>query len=170
MARLVRKVRFDFILCCRMCGELWSGGVSETPYLLAAEKFSKLLKPEGLMLILDLTNKPDGCDEYLPVEMNYELNEFVRSHEEFSTLLPMPCGACPACYAQQQFVISHSRMKGDLSRVCYRIICRRELRNRIVQDSVLGERLVIYPSAADGSETCRHSGGRRKSDAFNLNS
>ena len=174
MARRVRNVRFDFILCCKMCGELWSRGVSDSPYLSAAEKFSGLLKPDGVMLILDLANRPDGCAEYLPVEMNAELNDFVRSHEEFSTLLPKPCGAYPecrcSCYMQQRFFISHSEMKDDLSKVCYRIICRRELRNRLVTDSVLEERQVIYPWADGGFEICRYSGGRRKSEAFNLNS
>ena len=174
MERQVRQVRFDFILCCKTCGELRSRGVSGSPYLSAAEKFSGLLKEDGLMLILDLTNKPEGCDEYLPVEMNRELNEFARLHEEFAALLPKPCGAYPececSCYIQQRFLISHSEMKNDLSKVCYRIICRRALRDRLVPDSVLEERQVIYPWDDDGYEICRYSGGRRKSDAFNLNS
>ena len=97
MAKRVRNERFDFILCCKMCGELLSSGVSDSPYFSVAEKFSGLLKPDGVMLILDLANRPQGCDEYLQVGMNSELNEFVLSHEEFATLLPKPCAAFPEC-------------------------------------------------------------------------
>ena len=166
MAQRVREKRFDFILCCKMCGELLSRGVSDSPYFSVAEKFSGLLKPHGVMLILDLANRPQGCDKYLPVKMNAELNEFARLHEEFATLLPKPFGAYPECscncYTQHRFFISHLEMKDDLSKVCYRIICRRALRNRLIPDSVLKERQVIYPWAADGSGTCRYFGGRWK--------
>jgi len=181
MADEVNGIRFDFILCCKMGGELISGKVTDSPYSLVAEKFSGLLKPAGLLLILDVTIKL-GDNGWLPVAMNHELNAFGRSQDEFGTLIPKPCGKYPECscncYTRQTFTVRHSGAEYDESRVCYRIICRNSLRKKMVPDSVMDASQVIdhekyygpwrdaYPWS-NGS--CRHTGGKGEADGFDIN-
>ena len=177
----VRNVRFDFILCCKMGGELISGKVTDRPYSLVAEKFSGLLKPAGLLLLLDVTIKLESRG-WLPVAMNHELNAFICSQNEFGTLIPKPCGKYPECscncYTRQTFTVRHSGAKYDESRVCYRIICRNSLREKMVPDSVMDVTQVVdhekyygpwrdaYPWS-DGS--CRYTGGKGEADGFDVN-
>lgn len=177
----VRNVRFDFILCCKMGGELISGKVTDRPYSLVAEKFSGLLKPAGLLLLLDVTIKLESRG-WLPVAMNHELNAFICSQNEFGTLIPKPCGKYPECscncYTRQTFTVRHSGAKYDESRVCYRIICRNSLREKMVPDSVMDVTQVVdhekyygpwrdaYPWS-DGS--CRYTGGKGEADGFDIN-
>ena len=177
----VRNVRFDFILCCKVGGELISGKVTDRPYSLVAEKFSGLLKPAGLLLLLDVTIKLESRG-WLPVAMNHELNAFICSQNEFGTLIPKPCGKYPECscncYTRQTFTVRHSGAKYDESRVCYRIICRNSLREKMVPDSVMDVTQVVdhekyygpwrdaYPWS-DGS--CRYTGGKGEADGFDIN-
>ena len=180
MAEEVSGIRFDFILCCKTGGELISGKVTGSPYSLVAEKFSCLLKPAGLLLLLDVTIKV-GDNEWLPVSMNHELNAFCRSQDEFGTLIPKPCGKYTSCicncYTRQAFTVRHSGAKYDESRVCYRIICRNSLREKLVPDSVMDASQVVDPVKyygpwrdacpwSDGS--CRHSGGKGEADGFDI--
>ena len=180
MAEELSGIRFDFILCCKTGGELISGKVTDRPYSLVAEKFSGLLKPAGMLLILDVTIKLSSG--WLPVAMNHELNAFGRSQDEFGTLIPKPCGkytsCCCNCYTRQTFTVRHSGAKYDESRVCYRIICRNSLREKMVPDSVMDAAQVVdhekyygpwrdaYPWS-DGS--CRHTGGKGEADGFDIN-
>lgn len=180
MADEVSGTRFDFILCCKMGGELISGKVTDRPYSLVAEKFSGLLKPAGMLLILDVTIKLSSG--WLPVAMNHELNAFTCSQNEFGTLIPKPCGrypeCCCNCYTRQTFTVRHSGAKYDESRVCYRIICRNSLREKMVPDSVMDVTQVVdhekyygpwrdaYPWS-DGS--CRYTGGKGEADGFDIN-
>ena len=56
--------------------------------------------------------------------------------DEFKTLYPYPCYfhemTCNGCYMQDIFTISHSRKKNDVSKVAYRIICRKKFADVIV--------------------------------------
>lgn len=181
MADEVSGTRFDFILCCKMGGELISGKVTDRPYSLVAEKFSGLLKPAGLLLILDVTIKLESRG-WLPVAMNHELNAFICSQNEFGTLIPKPCGKYPECscncYTRQTFTVRHSGAKYDESRVCCRIICRNSLREKMVPDSVMDASQVVDPVNyygpwrdaypwSDGH--CRHTGGKGEADGFDVN-
>lgn len=185
VAEEVSGIRFDFILCCKMCSELLSGNVSKNPYWLVADRFSGLLKPNGLLLILDVTIRSGGS--WLPVAMNYELSVFCSAQKEFGTLIPKPCGkyqkCCRSCYTKQVFRVKHSKTPADISKVCYRIICRNSLKDRMVPDSVMNVTQVIDPvkykyhdapwmppfpfPVSDG--TCRYSGGDKTADGFNIN-
>lgn len=180
MVKMVENLKFDYILCCKMCNELKSDGFIKQPYLSVAEKFSAKLKHNGIMLILDPTDRPKENYPYLPREMNYELNSFASSHVEFGTLVPKPCGELPqcngACYMQKQFTITNpgylvdSSYPGDTSKVCYRIICSKVLRDQLIQGPVLQKKQVIHPNNQHGHRVCRRSeAGNDEVDAFDLN-
>ena len=78
---------------------------------------------------------------------------------------------------KQTFTVRHSKTSSDVSKVCYRIICRNSLKDKIVPDSVMDETQIFDPDKyynrtrrdwRDGA--CQYSGGDRDADAFNLNS
>ena len=70
LAESIGDSKFDYILCCKACGELWSSHIVGEPYMAVAELFSEKLKDYGAMLILDVASQPGGCPKYLPEEMN----------------------------------------------------------------------------------------------------
>lgn len=188
MALGVAGTEFDYILCCKMCGELKSRHVVEQPYSAVASTFSARLKDNGIMLILDLTSKPKSiwCKHYLPVEMNHELNEFISSNAEFCTLVPKPCSAYPdcseaycyddddddddGCYMQKRFWVSHSRWSEDLSKVCYRIICKNVLRNQMHGSAPDQNRAyIIHNENTRNRRACPWFKSGNEADAFDIN-
>ena len=185
MALSVAGTEFDYILCCKMCGELRSRHVIDQPYSEVASTFSARLKDSGVMLILDVTSKPDGCDKYLPREMNSELNSFIASNGGFGTMAPKPCGERPGCagdcYMQKRFVVSHSgcSYNQDLSKVCYRIICRNALRDEMAAASALEalgaasdpqKAYIIHNDNEFDHRVCPFFDEGTEVDAFDINS
>lgn len=191
MADEVRGIKFDFILFCKTGNELISREIISDPYMRVAELFSGLLNNSGLLLILDVTmhleftsmiaSRPVLTDLWVPQAMSGELCRFVSSQDEFGTLIPKPCGRHPqcrgGCYMKQTFTVRHSGTSGDVSKVCYWIICRNSLKDKLVPDSVMDETQIFDPDKSynrtrrdwrDGA--CQYSGGDRDADAFNLNS
>lgn len=154
VAKTASAWRFDFILCCKLCNELMFHHYVAEPYLSVARNFSGMLKQNGVMLILDPTDRFSEDDPYLPTEMNRELHSFFSYlngfgktfGDEFGTLVPKPCGDFPwcnkNCYTQKQFTVIYpnspieSLCFSKNSKVCYRIICRKMLWNKLNTDSV----------------------------------
>ena len=191
MADEVSGIKFDFILFCKAGNELISGKIISNPYRRAAELFSGQLKNSGLLLILDVTmhleytervaSRISLIDLWVPQALSYELCMFAGSQDEFGTLIPKPCGRHPGCrggcYMKQTFTVRHSGTSGDVSKVCYWIICRNSLREKIVPDSVMDMTQVFDPEKyynrkrsnwRDGA--CKYSCGDMDADAFNINS
>lgn len=176
IADYVSSLQFDYILCCKSCSELLSDHVLIQPYLSVAKTFSTMLADCGIMLLLDVASQPDGC-EYLPKEMNDELNSFISLNTEFCTLVPKPCSAHPECkshcYMLKQFSVSHSGcpFPKDDSNVCYRIICRKQLRGQIdVSDQVHNKRYVIHQDNHFGRRCCQFFDEGTEVDAFDISS
>ena len=78
---------------------------------------------------------------------------------------------------KQTFTVRHSGSSHDVSKVCYWIICRNSLRDKIVPDSVMEKTQIFDPGKyydrkrrdwRDGA--CHYSGGDMDADAFNINS
>ena len=185
MALGVAGTEFDYILCCKMCGELKSRHVVEQPYSAVASTFSARLKDNGIMLLLDVTSQPKSiwCKDYLPVEMNFELNSFISSNAGFCTLVPKPCSVYPdcseadchdddddGCYMQKRFWVSHSRWSEDLSKVCYRIICRNALREQIAVPAPNPDNAyIIHNENTRHRRACPWFQSGNEVDAFDIN-
>ena len=188
IVQTIGSTLFDYILCCKMGNELIDKGYIANPYLSVAANFSAALKPNGIMLILDLTDRLSDQKPYFPKKMNFELNSFFLSYDQngnqfgdqFGTLVPKPCGELPqcrrACYMQKEFTILSPeyplfvRYPGDSSKVCYRIICRKELRDTIIRksDRVLEKTQIINQNGMY-NPACSRSKGDDQADAFDLN-
>ena len=175
------KVKFNFILCCKMCCELIKKHITYIPYSSVAYSFSELLKPSGLLLILDVTTRLENYG-WLPTALNWQLSLFDFRQNVFGTLIPKSCGKHPecgcSCYTKQVFSIRHTHLgdSPDLSKVCYRIICRNSLRDKILQNFVVNGPQIInqerYYSPQkefwrDGA--CQYSVPGSDADAFNIN-
>ncbi len=93
---------------------------------------SKKLSTNGIMLIEDVTIKNNN--EFIPVTLNKELNEFIKENPEFVTLLPTSCqrngNKClKGCFFKEEIKVNHSRKNNDISKIVFRFISHRQLLN-----------------------------------------
>ena len=168
-----------FILNSKMVCELISRKKIEgNCYYTIADSLSRLLDDVGILYILDVTTKDEHSMLFYPQLMTQGLNDFVSSHTKYATLLPLACDnwkdCRDACFMQQTFIVSHSRRSGDESRVCYRIICKKTLKDIFIPDDTLlkGCSHIIHPQKYkqnDNSSLCpKTANGNRVIDSYNI--
>lgn len=172
----VKEQSYEFIFCNKMVCELISHDVIPTEaYRKIAKSLCPLLSDDGVFLLLDVTTKDTKAGVFYPLIMNKELNDYVNEHIEFSTLLPLACSKehCrDSCFMQQTFQVSHSRKSNDESKVCYRILCHKELKDKIVIKLEEDTQHIIHSvKYKDGDKTaiCYKSHGNKVIDSFNIN-
>ncbi len=169
---------YDFILCNKAVCELISRDVIPLGYKVIAQYLGKMLSVTGLFLLLDVTTKDERLQRFYPQIMNLQLNELMRESEDLDTLLPLSCGThkdCnSACFIQQTFEITHQQKQKDESRVCYRILCKKKLKESIWNKELKDMAHVVNPQkfrqGLDGA-FCSYSMAYNKdiTDSFNIN-
>jgi len=168
-----------FILNSKMACELISRRIIEgNCYYKIVESLSKLLAEDGLIYMLDVTTKDEHSNLFYPQLMTQGLNRFVSCHKDYATLLPLACNnwrdCREACFMQQTFNVSHSRKSGDESRVCYRIICKKDTKDIFIPDNTLlkGYSHIIHPQKYkqnEESSLCPKSyEGTKVIDSYNI--
>jgi len=158
---------YDFITTFKMGGELVSsaGGHADDFYHRFLMSYAGLLSDIGLLILLDVTTKPDHTVFY-PQLLNEQVSRFVRSQTELITLVPVPCHlyetrCSELCFTQKEFSITHRAARNDLSRVAYRILARKTCAERLHDSTQAGAEYVICNKAASRTfSTCAHSSGR----------
>lgn len=154
---MLETLNFDFILCDKMCNELISHHNLPNAYELVCDAFLPLLSDNGLMLLLDVTTK-DEEHPFYPVMLNSQVGRYLKSHDEFITLLPTPCSQhteCPvSCYHQRLFHIGHSYNNNDVSKVAFRVLCREPF----------GKDILLY--LFNDKEIVNESGNEANGDAY----
>ena len=120
---------FDFIINSKMLNELYSAGVSETPYMEFCEVLAPLLSETGVLLALDVTSPIGSSRKWTPILLNGQVNSFLRNHESFKTILPLLCNrfeeSCSQkCYTQNQIRVTHKNITNECSKICYRVVGR----------------------------------------------
>ena len=173
---ILKDNRYDFILCNKLVCELLSHHViKDHAYRTIASSLCPLLSNNGIFLLLDVTTKDETTNLFYPQLMNRELNTYVEESQEFSTLLPIPCSFAKCednCYIQQRFYITHSRVNCDESKVCYRLLCRNELKSSICSHFKQHAQYIIHPDKfkkGDESAICNKIQGELILDSFNIN-
>lgn len=124
--------KYDFVLSCKViCEMLAKGRIKINAYKSTAELLANKLSSTGILLIEDVTIKAQPINEFIPLVLNRELNQFIREHTQFSTLAPIACkesgNKCmKGCFFSKEIRLSHSQKKNDLSKIVYRFICYRD--------------------------------------------
>lgn len=99
-----------------------------------------LLDEKGVLILSDLTHQHNGA--YYPNLMTRGLNTCLKQNNNYKTIIPSPCfyyeEICQGCYLQESFYVTHSRKDRDLSKVAYRVICKSNLAQHIMQTKVVG--------------------------------
>lgn len=172
------KKNYHFVLCDKMVCELISKRImSNDAYSTMVEILDSHLHENGLLVILDVTTKDEHTGLFYPQLMNSSINEYVRKSRTIETLLPLSCacneGCKDLCFMQQTFSISHSHKTADESRVCYRVLCRKPLKELILKDvNIEGAAHVIHPvkyNQNEESAICRQTKDNQTIiDAFNI--
>ena len=143
-------------------------------YATIANMLTSHLHDEGLLIMLDVTTKDEHTGLFYPQLMNYSINNFVRNSKVIKTLLPLSCAYKDLCFMQQTFSVSHSHKTADESRVCYRVLCRKTVKDAILQNiNTVGTAHVIHPikfQQNDESAICRQTKDNQTIiDSFNIN-
>ena len=133
--QIIDKSNFHFVLNSKMGCELISRKIVDgNCYYKIAEILAPLLSETGILYLLDVTTKDENSNLFFPQLMNQGLNLYISTHTDFATLLPLACvnwiDCQNACFMQQTFTTSHSRKSNDESRVCYRLVCRKDFRDK----------------------------------------
>lgn len=144
----------DFFICAKIGGELLLKNVfgEDNPYEVVLKKFMPKIADTGVLMLLDVTTKVSG-GEYLPTIMNRGANHFVQNQPDFATMIPQSCNCYERncsnpCFFQQEIYVSHSKKSKDLSKICYRILARREFCDAVIPSR--GKRFIVTPSKITG--------------------
>ena len=167
----------DFILLAKVGCELHGKRVfgEENVYEVFLRQFASKLSDSGVFCMLDVTTNVDG-KAFMPFILNQGVNVFISNNAAYSSLLPLSCHffekECEApCFFQQEFSVSHCKKSRDLSKVCYRMIAKKEFCDAITNNKA--KRFIITPSkmiSAPSEAICRLSQKHDElGDAFNLN-
>lgn len=131
IAKEVKSFQFDFIFCDKVCNELITIHHMNNAYYELCATFSPLLKEFGVIQILDVTTKDEVSDQFYPILLNRQVNDFIRNEASFVSILPVSCAKHPecknSCFTEKKIYVSHSQKEKDLSKVAFRIIARRAL-------------------------------------------
>lgn len=137
------NVRYHFIVSFKALNEFIQHGTfkDKNVYSLISSYFLPLLSDVGVLILSDVATKLNNSGLFYPQILNAGINSFINScNNEFKTLFPHPCYfhemTCNGCYMQDIFTISHSRKKNDVSKVAYRILCRKKFADVIVTSDV----------------------------------
>lgn len=174
----IDDIPYDIILCDKFVCELISHNViPDKAYYKVAKSLVPLLSDEGVFIILDVTTKDERTGFFYPQLMNMDLNRYTADFSAYETILPLPCGqnskCLEPCFMQQTFTVSHSHRSNDESRVCYRVLSKSCLKQKMSLPHYENAAFVIHPtkySQGDNSSICIHSDGGIVIDSFNINS
>lgn len=162
----VPRYSYDFISTFKMGGEIISrsNGMADDFYHRFLATYSGLLSNSGLMILLDVTTKPEHTD-FLPQLMNEQVSRFVREHDGIATLTPVPCHLYEShcsepCFTQQEFSVTHRLTGNDKSRVAYRVLAPSACAQALHESTDKAAKYVIYAKPTnDTFNTCKHSPG-----------
>ena len=126
---------FDFVISSKMLNELDSARVSKQPYYEFCSAFTKLLKPTGVLLVLDVTSPNGAGGQWTPVVLNGQVNEYLADNAQYKTVLPLLCNrfedGCSGCYTQNAIYINYRNVANECSKICYRVIGSTELAEKL---------------------------------------
>ena len=128
-----RMCFFDFIQTHKACGELYTLGITQTPYYDFASASAHILKRNGLLLISDVTIPSARSNEWYPMMLNHQLNCFERENPQFKTLFPLACN----CYAKDCHNHCYTSTIANNEKFCFRVLARTDFVNSL--------NLVQYP-------------------------
>lgn len=160
---------YNFITTFKMGGEIISrsGGMADEFYHRFLATYSGLLSDSGLMILLDVTTKPEHT-AFLPQLMNEQVSRFVREHDGIATLMPVPCHLYEShcsepCFTQQEFSVTHRLTGNDKSRVAYRVLTSTACAQALHETTDKAAKYVICAKPMnDTFNTCTHSSGSGK--------
>ena len=144
------KGNFDFVLSSKMICEIIASGKGENDnaYFDFVKTFLPLLDRYGILYLLDVTTRQKHST-YNPFLMNNQVNEVMKVFDDFCVISPIPCaiftGRCTQnCFYQKEFVIAHSYVAVDKSKVAYKLISTKELSKLIGTPSEPKGAYLIY--------------------------
>lgn len=133
------NVQYHFVVSFKALNEFVQHDTfaNKNVYSLVTSYLLPLLSDVGVFILSDVTTRLNDSASFYPQILNEGINSIINSGKnEFKTLYPYPCYfhemTCNGCYMQDVFTVSHSRKRNDVSKVVYRIICRKNFADAVV--------------------------------------
>ncbi len=125
---------FDFIISSKLINEIVSK--DSKSYFNFYKYFANYLNDEGLLLLLDVTTKVG--DEYMPILLNKQTNDFIQKESGYKTIIPTSCAEYDEicnydCFANNLFYVNHKMKKNDKSKITYRVIGKKNFAQNILK-------------------------------------
>lgn len=133
------NVQYHFIMSFKAINEFIQHKTfdNKNVYTLVSSHLAPLLSQQGLLILSDVTTKMKG-DNWYPKVLTSGINVFVRTNNEYKSIYPYSCyyfdTKCGGCYLQDIIKVSHSRRTNDISKIAYRIVCRKQLADIIISN------------------------------------
>ncbi len=83
------ETKFDLIVTSKFINELVNCYPQKKWYKNFLESYTDNLAKDGMLIMSDVTIPVHQV--YLPISMNKEIKEFLKSHDDFDAILPVPC-------------------------------------------------------------------------------
>lgn len=135
---------YDIIISSKFFSEFYNISVPEATGLYRdfAALSSEYLSPEGLALVIDITSGDmSRSRSYTSFYMNKELREYISENDDkIKYILPRSCAlwykGCinSTCFTQELIVINHSRKTKDKTKICFALLGKPELADKIVNE------------------------------------
>lgn len=126
---------FDLVITSKFVNELhreYPGYIWYSEFL---REYANNLADDGLFIFTDLTNRvdyPPSSDgyEWIPVVLNREINYFLKKHDDFVAIFPVPCRknnfSCRNCYTRFGLKILTFNNDTDESQFTCKVITKRD--------------------------------------------
>lgn len=156
---------YDLILAFKVVNELMEMGIlDKTAFYMLADQLAPKLCDTGLMTLLDVTDK--HLDEWQSKNLNSGLCAFSKEHNEFKTLLPIPCHFYDTkCKGENCF--TNKRFYGTftcIDKVVYRVLGRTAYVDYLY--AVMKRGITYYKN--EDREACPWVGDKNAADAYDI--
>jgi len=141
---------FDFIISSKLINEIISKDFKS--YFNFYKHFANYLNNEGLILLLDVTTKVGN--EYMPILLNKQTNDFIQKESDYKTIIPTICAEYDSicnhdCFTNNFFYVSHKHKKNDKSKVTYRVIVKKNFAQNILKTISVKGSIVGWDDLGD---------------------
>jgi SAM-dependent methyltransferase len=127
------------------------------------EALGACLAPQGMLIVLDVTNPIEPTGQFMSFRIAIETNEYLaRRNARLHPVLPLPCGlhagvSCAAstgCFTQRRLRVHHAG-KGliDNTKITYRFFCEYTFARAMLHDVDTGTAYAV--NAARPLESCQ---------------
>ncbi|MDD3012645.1 MAG: methyltransferase domain-containing protein [Candidatus Gastranaerophilales bacterium] len=141
---LRREDNYDIILSSKCLCELYNSTANYGSYKEFFNLSESILSINGIVMLVDVTSKPDTSRLHIPQLINLEFKNYRNSGGQLKTIYPYSCyhwedNKCKGieteyCFMQNLANIEHSRCGSEISKYVYRIFGNEHFADKVMSN------------------------------------